>query len=370
MTDIQTFDKAYEDAFEFTKNIKNGMHILLGNGFSIATHPKFQYGSLYEQAKASVLSERITALFDRYGTTNFEEILRLLDEGQWLVKIYDEHSEGTQEAMRADYNAIKIALVNTIGQVHPDSRASISDEKLSSAVRFLEQFDQIFSTSYDLILYWAMLRSAEEEKNKGQYSLPGKFQDGFSSSLEEDGKELVFTAREISSKKFVYFLHGALHLTTKDGRVLKTVWKSDNVAPMTIIDQVREGIESKRYPLIVSEGKHTDKLRVIGSSGYLSSAFRKFEEIQGCLFTYGTALSTEDQHLQDVIVRNKKINLLSVGLYGNEDLPENKELIQKTQNLRQRRELLVSRSANYTGSGQLYVQFYDSSTAKVWPSKT
>ena len=305
------------------------------------------------------MSQRINALFERFGTTNFEEILRLLDQGQWLVKHYDPNSSKSQRDMNADYERIKNALIDAIGQTHPDSRSDISDDMLSSAVRFLGNFDAIFTTSYDLILYWVIMRSVEEKSNK--------FQDGFRPSQEEANGDLVFTCNKPGKRKFAYYLHGGLHLKTEDGLVKKTTWDPGQ----TIIEKVRIGIEVRQYPLIVSEGEPTDKLQAIRSSDYLSSAFREFKGIEGCLFTFGTDLSLEDQHLQDAIARNNKINLVCIGLYGNENSPANQQLKNRINNMRDRREAELRKDNKSNGRGdRLDVLFYRSESAKVWTAES
>ncbi len=356
MPDILTFENAYGKALGLSKDAKKRIHILLGNGFSIAAHPKFQYDSLYEEAK-SLFSGRINALFKQFGTTNFEDILRLLDQGQWLLNHYDSHSSAAQKAMKTDYEIIKDALIDTIGRIHPRSRGShLSDEMLYSAVRFLENFDTIFTISYDLILYWAMMQSSNENTNK--------FQDGFRRSSADTNGDVVFTGDKVCTRKFAYCLHGGLHLRTEDGLVKKTTWDPDQA----IIEKVRIGIENGQYPLIVSEGKYTDKLQAIRSSYYLSSAFREFERIEGCLFTFGTDLSLQDQHLQDAIVRNKKINLVCLGIYGDEHSCANQELFRRICNLRDRRDAELNNGTKSYGSwSRLNVLFYRSESANVWP---
>src|SRR5687768_11341895 len=63
-------------------------HLLLGNGFSIACDPRFNYGSLYEFAKDNGLSSRVLGVFDRLGTNNFEGVMRLLEDANWVAGHY------------------------------------------------------------------------------------------------------------------------------------------------------------------------------------------------------------------------------------------------------------------------------------------
>ena len=91
MTKVISFRKAVSRA---TK-AGGKRHVLLGNGFSIGAHQQFQYGTLYEQAKNASLPDHVIELFERYGTTNFEQVLRQLDEGQWLAEHYRLEPEPT-----------------------------------------------------------------------------------------------------------------------------------------------------------------------------------------------------------------------------------------------------------------------------------
>lgn len=53
--------------------------LLLGNGASIAVSPTFGYGSLLSHARgAGTLKEDVQRLFDFFGTSDFELVLRIV----------------------------------------------------------------------------------------------------------------------------------------------------------------------------------------------------------------------------------------------------------------------------------------------------
>ena len=352
MTDLIDFREALKRA----DKAGGRRHVLLGNGFSIGAHDRFRYGSLFEQAKESDLPDRVTALFDRYGTTNFETVLRQLDEGRWLAEHYGLGPDESEPGMKEDYAMLKRALVDAIGAVHPSTRTKISDDLLFPAVMFLKKFSSVFTTCYDLLLYWVMLRSQEGG------SPP--FQDGFGWRAGDPARSLVFLGQTYFNKKFVHYLHGALHLTTQGGEVHKLRFgDSDDRVPIVV--QVREALEEKQYPLVVSEGNYVNKMERIESSSYLSWVFRRFEEIDGHLFTYGTALSDEDEHIQDAIVRNTKLTSLLIGVYGDVNSDENRRLVATSSVLPRRRVELNTRLPKKK-QGTLDVSFYNSATAPVW----
>ena len=78
----------FNEAIAQIENEGRKPHVLLGNGFSIGAHGEFEYGSLYEQARGVQLPLRAVQLFEEHGTTNFEGVLRRLDDGIWLAQHY------------------------------------------------------------------------------------------------------------------------------------------------------------------------------------------------------------------------------------------------------------------------------------------
>lgn len=101
---------SYEDALSRARQPGGKWHALLGNGFSIGAHEQFRYGTLYEQALDAGLPEHVQILFDRYGTANFEEVLRQLDEGMWFARHYKLKATSRERVMKVDYDALKAAL--------------------------------------------------------------------------------------------------------------------------------------------------------------------------------------------------------------------------------------------------------------------
>ena len=166
MTKVISFNKAVSRAAKAGAK----RHVLLGNGFSIGAHEQFQYGTLYEQAKRESLPGHVIELFDRYGTTNFEQVLHQLDEGQWLAEHYRlaASDSDSERDMATDYESLKSALVDAIANTHPAMPSDIGEARLSSSTNFLKNFTNVFTTNYDLLLYWASL--VQE---------PYRFKDGF-----------------------------------------------------------------------------------------------------------------------------------------------------------------------------------------------
>lgn len=343
----------YQEALNLAREHGGKVRVLLGNGFSIGAHSQFQYGTLYEQAKQAGLPDHVIELFERYGTTNFELVLRQLDEGQWLAGHYEMHATNPDRDMAADYERLKEVLVEAISASHPAVPDAVGRDRLKACYQFLEAFEEVFTLNYDLLLYWTSL--VQE---------PFRFEDGFGREFDTDESYCVFLPSG-SSRPHIYFVHGALHLTTDAGEVRKLVW---NTTGIPIMEQVRIDLEAKRYPLVVSEGTSLDKLERIESSSYLSWALRKLENIQGSLFTYGWALSPEDEHLLDAIAKDTALERVFIGVYGDPGSEANQALFEAAARLPQRRaEVLESgRTGRRSKKVHLEVHYYDASTANVW----
>ena len=344
---------SFDEAWEASRVARGKRHILFGNGFSIGAHEKFKYGTLYEQALSAGLASRVQALFTRYGTANFEEVLRMLNEGQWLSDHYHLTQSDPEFDMEKDYLTVKESLVQSIADNHPAFPGELAEGFLESALAFLRQFDNVYTTNYDLLPYWASLHDN---------SFP--FSDGFGREFDTDHRYCVFLPTG-SNDPQIYFLHGALHLYTSEGEVRKMVW---NTTGEPLIDQVKESLDSERYPLIVSEGTSVQKLERIESSSYLSHCARRFQNIQGNLFVYGSSLSEQDYHILEWIAKNTTLPRIFVGIHGDPDSGSGAALVDSVLKLKELRQDIID-----TGSAgrrfkreRLEVFFYQSETADVW----
>src|SRR3990167_4310382 len=124
MVELLTFDDAIEHSTRFKKR-----HLLLGNGFSIACRPKiFTYGSLFEQADFSS-APRLPAVFKAVGTTDFEHVIKMLEDASRVVAIYSKKAVDVAKLMAADAEALKDILIQTVANNHPHIPNEIADEQ-------------------------------------------------------------------------------------------------------------------------------------------------------------------------------------------------------------------------------------------------
>jgi Domain of unknown function (DUF4917) len=288
---------------EISAHFKNGA-ILLGNGSSCAIWEKFGYSSLFEQAKskekiANPLSLEDIKVFDSLDTKNFELILSSLSQTAEISKIFRKDSTVFDE----HYEHIKTALGEAVRSVHIPWHEITNSDVLPKIRQELRNYKWIFSTNYDLLVYWAIM-----SENNG-----AGFKDyfwGFGGSGARDSFDKFDTdVKDIHTR--VLYLHGALHL--KRDPVTAQTSKIANSDGGTILEVLE-------VPLFITEGSSKDKMRAIRESDYLGFAYDQLMLQKESLVIFGHSLDAKDDHLIKAIGRNmpKKI-AVSIRSSNNED---------------------------------------------------
>jgi hypothetical protein len=164
--------------------------------------------------------------------------------------------------------------------VPPATRSSVRGE--------LEEYEWIFTTSYDLLLYWAVAYGGQFRPFKDHFRYGGR--------CEFDPAR----ADVLHGETPIYFLHGALHLVVSGSGV---TWKLRRTAIRTLLDQFGEPIpgDEQARPLLVTEGSAHDKLRAIEANPYLSHALGQLESNSLPLVVFGSSLSEQDKHITDAL---------------------------------------------------------------------
>ncbi|SKF72929.1 Uncharacterised protein [Mycobacteroides abscessus subsp. abscessus] len=335
-----TFDQALQIAEHVYGCPKPSL--LVGNGFSQAFSGKFGYSTLRKEAALSKLSSGITkdALFDHSDTNDFETVIHTLERAAQLQELYD--PEGPVSGrMRADAEAVKKGLVDTLTAIHPSSAAEVEPSRYAPARAFLSNFATVFTLNYDLLLYWVINQSASPANTTPH-------DDGFRSRENQ----LTWISPGFSSQE-VFFLHGAMHLYAERTQTHKLIRRAD----ANIIAQVKKNLASGRYPLVVTEGTQENKQARIAVSPYLSYCYRCLERLSGALFVHGVSLSENDQHILDAIsAPHSSVNVLFVGLFGDESIHRD---------VKHRAEgVAVERTRR--GGRELDITFYQSESAEAW----
>lgn len=337
---------------EVLKQLTEGKthHLLIGNGFSIGCDPCFSYPSLYAMAKNIGLSNRAQKIFERFGTNNFEAVMRLLDDGNWLADTYG-LINGESEIAK-DLDTLKKVLIESIAKSHPEHTGRVPEEKKQKAANFFSLYHNIFSLNYDLLPYWINM--------VGQ---PPVYEDGFREDSDDaDAFSLVFSER-IGENQGLYFIHGALHLFMGDGGLRKHCW-SRTLKPITAL--IGAGLELGLYPLFVAEGDAEKKMQQIQASGYLSYCYGKLGRIKQRIVTYGFSFGQSDRHITDVIIENTDLTQLFVGVYPSNGRYSD-DVFHAVERMVERRKQITAKDRSAMQlKRQLSVVFFDSSTSGVW----
>ena len=282
-----------EEAIDRT--INSPRHLLLGNGFSINANSSFKYRSLFESAQP--LSLGVEEIFHRLETEDFE---RVLEE---IRQLGSQTQNGQYELYEKE---VREAFLSALSSVHPHNSGAISRDEIDKCAAFLEYFvglkrplmlrGRVYTTNYDLLLYWVVVRSERKlwcyDNHEGQ---------PYGTWNSKKNPSLVY-------------LHGALHLY--DTSVGQIMLRYDG--ERSIIKQTRKRLEEERFPVIVAEGTSEAKAARIQRSKYLRKMgehFRKgFQDANAVLFTYGHSLSDRDAHLLNII-GEAKIKAVYIGAY-------------------------------------------------------
>jgi len=224
------------------------------------------------------------AVFEHCETSNFELVLGRLRDAIALATALGQDSSAYRERFRS----VQAALGGAIRGVHV-ARSEVHTDSLEVIKRDLQRYGAIFSTSYDLIVYWAV---GHEE----QY---GGFRDCFwgpDNSFDPSNCEIW------AGNTPTYFMHGALHLIVDGlGRTRKLVYDDRR-----LLDQFGSSIpgDPEARPLLITEGSARDKLVAIEGNDYLLHAYETLESNAEPLVVFGHSLGAQDQHLIDAINAN------------------------------------------------------------------
>jgi hypothetical protein len=319
-------------------------NILLGNGFSRACLDQtFAYDALKSRADFSGLSEEAWQVFDVLGTSDFELVMRALSNAAKLTALYEGPESETAQRLATDAVGLKEVLVQAIAQSHPDHPFEIPDERYGACKHFLAHFDTIYTLNYDLLLYWALMRSDIDPAVRCD--------DGFRTPEEEGATYVVWEPDSVKNQN-IYYLHGALHLFDSPTELQKFTWIRTGVR---LIDQIRQSMANDLLPLFVSEGSSQQKLTKIRHDGYLSRAERSLYVLGKPLFVYGHSMATNDEHILRAI-RRSNVRELFVSLHGDPESESNRFIRSRAQGLADQRPPRRS----------LEVAYFSAESANVW----
>lgn len=297
--------------------------LLLGNGFSLNFSARLLYSNLYENYIQDCPDE-ITSLFEEFDSYNFEIILEHLESTERVCKALGI----PQKQITRNKDLIKEGLIDSINRIHP-TPDEIRLEQIKRVAEQIKDFDQIFTTNYDLFLYYLILESK-------------KFGDYFYFENREDDRFKLFNPGDALNTNHIYYLHGALFIFDKSINTIK-IKRDDN----WLIQVITKEITKDNYPLFISEGTYKTKLKAIQSNNYLTYCFRNLQENKSSnLVVFGQSLSEQDLHIVHAIDENYENLAYGIRISVNKKMNEIKAELNRIRSLFKKTD----------------VEFFDSST--------
>lgn len=339
----------YDKVVGYLQSKKRQAHLLLGNGFSMAYDSEiFSYNALHgfiEELDNDLLSK----LFEIIKTKDFELVMQQLENFSELIDAFGSDDDLKEKVAEAN-TLLKHALIDAIKALHPEHVFTIPDEKSASCASFLSYYflgnGNIFTTNYDILLYWVLMRNALENHV-----------DGFGRELENPGVitpegEMEFSELrwgKYKEKQNVHYLHGALPFFDTGIDIVKEEYDSSHY----LLENIEARLNNQEYPIFVTSGNGEEKLTHIMHNRYLSYCYEKLSNIQGSLVTFGFNFGPSDHHIIEAINvaakhgqrRGDKLHSVYIGVYSE----ENKNYIEAS-----------------ADRFQCKVNIYDAKTANVW----
>lgn len=260
--------------------------ILVGNGASRAVWDRFGYDSLWTTARDEIddpLDDRDKELFRTLGTRNFERVLAALSLSRKVTTTLGLPVAAGKLEQR--YNHIQSALAQAVHRVHVPWERVQGTTVLAQILAALASYKFVYSTNYDLLIYWAMMSVP---------SPPAKdyFWNSTTDSNYFDDDDTTITGPG------ALYLHGALHLFARSDNTHKRL---SSVERGTLLDQFGQPLQPDDIPLIVTEGDAPSKEQSIRASDYLSFAHEQFTDDERALVVFGHSLDASDAHLVEAV---------------------------------------------------------------------
>lgn len=335
MTDL-TFEKAIQECCGKEK------HLLLGNGFSINFDPSFNYPNLLSRSNLHV---KIKDIFNKQG--DYEQVIDRLNYSSKVFNAINEYSLAKRFSNLA--KDLKRDLVTTITKIQ--SKVHNDDNRNHNTLKFISNFNNIFTLNYDLLLYWVIMYAVnfyhEDLFGYKNYVKNPDFypRDGFANN--PNGDDCIWEKDKWEQN--VFYLHGGLHLFYDSQNTYKLI--SDRNNNQSISDKTIFLLNQGISPLVITEGNSKDKKFWIDQNDYLQYCYNKLSEINGVLFIQGHSLNETDQHIFDAINNNPNIQEIYISIH-----PESGETIDKKSKL----------AEDAFNCDKINLHFYDADSAHIW----
>lgn len=317
----------YDEVIKSLNDNKRQKHLLLGNGFSMSYDSDiFSYNALskfLENLDDNILQK----LFEIIKTSNFELLMEQLENVAKIAEVFGAEKVVVDKIHQAT-TTLKESLIEAIKELDPEHVFAVQEDKSKACAGFLNEYlaedGNVFSTNYDLLLYWVLMRNELD-----------KIGDGFGREAEETEEWIEPDDREWSELRWgknsytqsIFYVHGALHLFDTGIDVVKEEYTNEHV----LLENVKARMERKEYPIFVTAGNGEEKLSHIRHNRYLSHCYDMLSTIKGSLVCFGFGFGPYDEHIIGAINKAAKkrrdddgkwhmLNSFYIGVYSEEAL--------------------------------------------------
>ena len=292
----------FDEVMTSLEKKKRQVHLLLGNGFSMVYDPMiFSYNALYDFI-SSQKDEVLIKILSAMKTKNFELMMAQLEVVSSLLKSLGADAK-LQKQVEDAHSKLKTSLLDAIKSLHPEHVFKIADEKSQACAKFLDRFlrtgGQVYTTNYDLLLYWVLMRQ----------EVPNAI-DGFGRELlnpveAAGGGEPGWWGLGWGKKREnqnIFYLHGSLPLFDTGTQVIKEQYDGGGY----LLENISTRLEDGEYPIFVTAGNGDDKLSQIRHNPYLSDCYDHMSELDGSVVTFGFGFGEYDGHIIEALNKATK----------------------------------------------------------------
>ncbi|MEQ1807001.1 MAG: DUF4917 family protein [Burkholderiaceae bacterium] len=279
---------------------KRKAHLLIGNGFSMAYDSSiFSYNALFDFV-ASLKDPLLAGVLGAMKTKNFELMMEQLDAFSVLLDVLG--GDATLKAkVEAVHDGLRKSLIDAIKSLHPEHVFKIPDEKSAACAKFVNRFletgGSIFTSNYDLLLYWVLMRQGIPSACDGfgrELLNPVEVEN---SNADQEWSELRWGPNR--SKQIVFYVHGSLPLFDTGTEVEKEQYDEAGY----LLENIRARIETNDYPVFVTAGTGEEKLAQIRANPYLADCYENLSSVDGSIITFGFAFGDSDLHVVEALNR-------------------------------------------------------------------
>lgn len=323
----------YQSVIKKLNQAKRSKHLIMGNGFSMAyDHKIFSYNALYDFIE-KLEDKTLSKLFEVINTKNFELVMRQLDNFIELAKAFDD--TGAMVTALQDANRrLQESLIEAVSSLHPEHVFAVPDNESESCYNFLQEYlsngGKVFSTNYDLLLYWILMR------NNPHSSIDGFGREHLNPVETRRGEDAEFGELlwgKYKEEQTVYYLHGTLPIFDTGTEIEKEVYRNSKY----LLDNIKERMDNKEYPIFVTAGNGTEKLNHIYHNRYLTFCYESLSKITGSLVSFGFNFGEYDEHIIEAVNKaalrgaqsGEKLFSIYIGVYSDTDLEHIKNIQDK-----------------------------------------